>query len=152
LRKKKVPLLKSGGAPSVVTSRKEKKMDEITINGEVYIKKDDALEIKLTSEETVACAAVGMKVICRTINEGVNCGIVEAADSTGVILKNARRLWKHKPKQGSWYEGVSLHGLSDDSIVSCTVKRKFIIENYSLTECTDEAFESIMNKTPNHED
>jgi hypothetical protein len=134
-----------------VHRRKETKMDEITINGEIYIKKEDAVEIKLTSGETIACAAVGMKVICRTINEGVNCGIVEAADSTGVILKNARRLWKHKPKKGSWYEGVSVHGLSDDSIVSRTVLRKFIIENYSLTECTDEAFESIMNKTPNNE-
>ena len=99
----------------------------------------------------VAAQAVGSYAIIRSRNEGINAGLVAAADDTGVILENARRLWHHKPKvtTESWYEGVANHGLSDDSRVSGTVARKIIIEDYSVTICTDEARQSIEAATAN---
>jgi hypothetical protein len=103
------------------------------------------------SDSTVASAMVGKYAIIRSRNEGINAGEIVEADHTGVILKNARRLWHHAPKvtTESWYEGVANHGLSEDSRVSGTVQIKAIIEDYSATLCTDFARYSIESATPN---
>lgn len=95
----------------------------------------------------------GKYVICRTRNEGINAGFVVEADETGVILEKARRLYYHKPnnKKLSWYEGVALDGLSSDSKTGASVE-KIIIEDYSLTLCTDKAKESIMEFVTNEQD
>lgn len=101
----------------------------------------------------VMSESVGEYVIVRTRNEGLNFGLLEAADETGVVLKDARRIWWHKPKEGSkksWYEGVAQVGLSSDSKVSCTVDRKVIVEDYSLTHCSKDAVKSI-KEHPSHE-
>lgn len=99
----------------------------------------------------LASAMIGKYVIVRSRNEGLNAGYVEAADNTGVILKDAKRLWYHKPavKTESWYEGVANHGLSKDSKVSGLVVRKVIIEDYSMTECTEIARQSIETAVAN---
>jgi len=90
-------------------------------------------------------AAIGKYVIVRSRNEGVNAGKLVAADKTGCVLKNARRLWYLKPADSkqAWYEGVANSGLHSDSKVSPTVKRKYIVEDYSITECSDLAKSSI---------
>jgi hypothetical protein len=87
---------------------------------------------------------IGKYVICRSRNEGVNAGKVLKADETGVILEDARRLYYHKPsdKSVSWYEGVALSGLSTNSKTGVAVT-KIIVENYSLTICTENAEKSI---------
>ena len=116
-----------------------------------YVRKDcvETSVINFDKTSSLAGCMVGKEVLIRSRNEGINCGIVEAADETGVILKNARRLWYHKPDgSDSWYEGVSKLGISVDSEVSCTVIRKAIIEDYSITECTKTAYNSIMEKKP----
>lgn len=97
------------------------------------------------SRNFIADSMVGKYVIVRSMNEGVNAGFVERADETGVILLEARRLWYHKPADPalSWYEGVAVSGVSKDSKLSCPVERKAIIEDYSMTECTDVAKKSI---------
>lgn len=88
--------------------------------------------------------AIGKYVICRSVNEGVNAGFLVAADGTGCHLKDARRLKTHMPVEGAWYESVALTGLNyNESVVSATAPEKFIIENYSLTVCTEEAAKSI---------
>ena len=94
----------------------------------------------------------GRYVICRTRNEGINAGFVEKADETGVILLQARRLYYHRPsnKKSSWYEGVALEGLSDNSKTGDIVE-KVIIEDYSLTICTDKAKKSILEATTNEQ-
>lgn len=127
--------------------------EKIIINDIEYIRKDfvtDSL-VKFTKDVSIPNRMIGKKVIVRSSNEGINAGVVVMADETGVELKDCRRIWYHKPKDKalSWYEGVAITGLSDDSKVSGTVFRKIIIENYSMTECTDVAFRSIMEKTPN---
>lgn len=103
------------------------------------------------SASGVASHAIGKYAIIRSRNEGINAGTVVAADHTGVILDGARRLWHHKPKvtSESWYEGVANHGLHEDSRVSGIVSRKIIIEDYSVTVCTDEARQSIEAATAN---
>lgn len=98
----------------------------------------------------LASSMVGKYVIVRSRNEGINAGVVEAADETGVILRDARRIWYHRPKDTteSWYEGVANHGLSDDSKVSGTVSAKVIVEDYSMTLCSDSARQSIETAVP----
>lgn len=93
---------------------------------------------------------IGKYVICRSRNEGVNAGKVVAADETGVILEDARRLFYHKPanKNMSWYEGVAHEGLSEDSKISGAVE-KIIVEDYSLTVCTEVAENSIRGAKEN---
>jgi len=93
----------------------------------------------------VAGTMIGKYAIIRSRNEGINAGTIIAADGTGVVLKDARRLWHHRPadKSESWYEGVAKTGLSPESKVSGTVSLKAIIEDYSITLCTDKARASI---------
>jgi hypothetical protein len=94
---------------------------------------------------SIADSMIGQYVIVRSRNEGINAGYVEMADETGVVLKDARRLWLHKPANSnlSWYEGVALSGVSDDSKISAAVDRKVIMEDYSITLCTNSAADSI---------
>jgi len=128
-------------------------MDEINFNGEVYVKKGTEKQevVNWTGKESLASRMIGKKVIVRSKNEGVNSGIVVLADETGVELKDCRRLWYHKPIKGSWYESIAKFGIHQDSKVSEIIDKKIIIEDYSMTECTDEAFASIMELKP-HED
>ena len=93
-------------------------------------------------------SAIGKYVIVRSRNEGINAGYLEAASQHGCVLNQARRLWYHKPaeKYHSWYEGVSISGLSEDSKISAAVKRKFIMEDYSITICSKQAKTSIEGK------
>lgn len=95
-------------------------------------------------ENSMLKSYIGKYVICRTRNEGINAGVVVNIDETGVILKDCRRIWYHEPKDKklSWYEGVSISGVSDNSKLSAPVE-KVIIEDYSLTLVTDEAEKSI---------
>lgn len=118
---------------------------------EMLVSSESAEGSEVSVTKTLGSGVVGKFVICRSRNEGINAGIVSALDHTGVILKDARRIWYHKPKDvnKSWYEGVAESGLSDDSKVSCTVSEKVIIEDYSLTICSEAAKVSIMTKVPN---
>ena len=124
------------------------KIDEIE-----YIRKDQVKEevVNFTGEETVASRMIGKPVIVRSRNEGINVGTVVIADDTGVELKDCRRIWYHRPKDKSlsWYEGVAMSGLSDDSKVSGTVSNKVIIEDYSMTVLTEKIYKSIMEFTIN---
>ena len=101
--------------------------------------------------QSVAKSAIGKYVIVRSHNEGVNCGVVVDADDTGIILKDARRLWYYEPKdtKQSWYEGVANSGLGENSKISPAVERKVIVENYSITYCSPQAEKSLREFSPN---
>jgi len=105
-----------------------------------------------TTKMSLYSRYVGMYVICRTHNEGVNAGKVLALDETGVILEDARRLYYHKPasKSLSWYEGVAIDGLSSDSRVGAAVE-KILVEDYSLTVCSDKGEKSIRGAKDNEQ-
>ena len=117
---------------------------------EVFLKLLDVFCEKEEQKESLGSGLIGEYVICRSRNEGINAGFVVDLDDTGVILREARRIWYHKPKDldKSWYEGVAESGLSDDSKISCAVETKVIIEDYSLTVCSKQARKSISSKVP----
>ena len=125
----------------------------ICIDDVEYVRKDSRqVEVTtFTGEETVASRMIGKPVIVRSRNEGINVGIVVVADETGVELKDCRRIWYHEPKDKSmsWYEGVALSGVSDDSKLSSTVMSKTIIEDYSMTVLDKSIYDSICEVIPN---
>ena len=123
-------------------------LDDLTLGQLKEVKNLITPNAGVSESESFLNKYIGKYVICRTRNEGINFGKVKDIDSTGVVLSSARRIYYHKPKDSSvsWYEGVSKSGLSNDSKISCLTE-KVIIEDYSLTVCTDEAIESILNKT-----
>ena len=87
---------------------------------------------------------IGQYVLVRSRNEGINAGFVIAADETGIVLSDARRIWYHRPAdKTSWYEGVANSGLRHDSRISAAVAEKVIVEDYSITVCSAEAEKSI---------
>ena len=100
--------------------------------------------VKPENKSSMLQSYIGKYVICRTRNEGINSGVVVNIDETGVILKDARRFWYHEPKDKklSWYEGVAISGVSENSKLSAPVE-KVIIEDYSLTLVSEEAEKSI---------
>ena len=127
----------------------------ININGVDYVRADSITEkiIQIDNNNKVATSLIGKFVIVRSRNEGINAGTVIAADDTGIILEKSRRLYYHSPKDNklSWYEGVAISGLSDNSKISGTVNQKVIVEDYSATICTDVSKKSIMEKIPNEQ-
>lgn len=134
----------------------KKTIEELQIEGITYVPKDSIKKeiVKFTGEESVSTRMIGKPVIVRSRNEGINVGLVVLADSTGVELKNVRRLYYHQPKDESlsWYEGVAMSGVSDNSKVSGTVLRKVIIEDYSMTEIASmDIYNQILNLTPNEQ-
>lgn len=134
----------------------KQEIKELEINGSIYVLKGSETKdvINFTGEQTVASVMIGKPVIVRSRNEGINVGIVELADDTGVVLRDARRLYYHKPldKNLSWYEGVAMSGISSDSKVSGTVDRKVIIEDYSMTELKSiDIYNQILNIKPNEQ-
>ena len=98
----------------------------------------------VAASENLMAKYIGKYVIVRSRNEGINAGVVVDVDDTGIVLKDARRLWYHAPADESlsWYEGVAESGLAADSKVSPPVL-KAIIEDYSVTLCTEKAQASI---------
>lgn len=116
------------------------------------IREIQSLLVNQAPSQSILDSSIGKYAIVRTRNEGINAGFIVKADETGCVIKDARRIWYHKPKdqKTAWYEGVSKTGLSQDSKVSCAVIEKYIIEDYSLTICSDIAKDSIINH-PSHE-
>jgi hypothetical protein len=68
-------------------------MNEITINGETYIKKQP----------------IGPLSIVRTYSAGVHIGEVVSLDGTVCIIKNVRRLWRWRG--ANTLNEVALHGV-----------------------------------------
>ena len=103
------------------------------------------------SNESLYDSVIGEYVIVRSRNEGLNAGFLKKADRTGCVLSQAQRLYRpiSKDKSLSWYEGVAQTGLSDESKVSGVVEEKVIVEDYSITICSELAKKSIQGFTPN---
>ena len=97
------------------------------------------------STNSIYSRNIGKYVIVRSYNEGLNAGILVEADDTGCVLKDARRIWYHRPSDSdqAWYEGVANSGLSSDSKISPSVSEKVIVEKYSITLCSDISEASI---------
>lgn len=57
---------------------------------------------------------IGRHVIARCYSAGVHAGEVVSVDGENVTLKNSRRLWSWKAKEGVALSGVAQHGLKKD--------------------------------------
>ena len=135
---------------------KKIKIEDLTLSQILEIKNMNLGEVFKMSKEVFKEANlydqyIGKYVIVRSRNEGINSGYIKRLDETGIILTGARRLYYHKPLDTnlSWYEGVATVGCSSDTKISNPVEEKIIIEDYSITLCTETAMEVIKNAITN---
>jgi len=121
------------------------KENSVVIDGVEYIPKAKAVVFETGESSSLSTSFIGEYVIVRSRSEGINAGTVVTADESGVLLKNCRRLWYHEPldKTLSWYEGVAISGLSENSKISTPVLLKLIIEDYSIISVSEVAIKSI---------
>jgi hypothetical protein len=106
-------------------------------------------------DEPLLTRYVGQRVIVRSINEGLNFGKVVGICRGFIVLEDARRIWRPVTKNGepSWYEGVANVGLDRDrGKISISVQQKVIVEDYSITLCTERAAKSLMEAPANETD
>lgn len=61
----------------------------------------------------IATPLIGRYVIARCYSAGVHAGTVVAVDGENVVLKDSRRLWSWRAKDGVALSGVAQHGLND---------------------------------------
>ena len=118
---------------------KETITNEITINGEVYVKKSSLPELT-----TPAPTFEGMKYcIVRTYSAGVFAGYIESRQGKEVVLRNVRRIWY-------WSGACSLSQLAKDGTAdpknckfAVAVDKIEVLEVIEIIECTDKAMKSI---------
>jgi hypothetical protein len=108
-------------------------MNEIEINGEIYIKKSDITESKLSDY-----------VIVRTYSAGVFAGYIESKLGREVVIRKARRIWY-------WDGAASLSQLAMTGTTKpekckfpCEVDRIELFEVIEILNVTDKAKKSIM--------
>lgn len=111
-------------------------MNEITINGETYVKKSDVPQMAETRDGMEYC-------IVRTYSAGVFAGYVESRNGKECVVRDARRIWY-------WDGAASLSQLAVDGTSkpeNCKfpteVDRVILLEAIEIIPCTKKAVESI---------
>lgn len=85
---------------------------------------------------------VGQYVICRCFSAGVHAGVLVSQAGDQAVLKDARRLWSWKSKDGVALSGLSQYGLASGKVDT-------LLPNIALTgvietiPCSAQARESI---------
>lgn len=111
-------------------------IDEITINGETYVKK--------SSIQKMAPEIDGMKYcIVRTYSAGVFAGYLESRVGKEAVIRNVRRIWY-------WDGACSLSQLAKDGTskpenckFAVPVDKIEVTEAIEIIECTEKAMKSI---------
>ena len=114
----------------------ETNINEVTINGVTYIRKDEQKE---KAEELN-----GMKYcIVRTYSAGVFAGYVESRSGMEIVVRKARRIWY-------WDGAASLSQLAVDGTSKpekckfpCEVDKIELLQAIEIIECTEKAKKSI---------
>lgn len=86
---------------------------------------------------------IGKYVIARCYAAGVHAGEVVSADGENVILKNSRRLWSWKAKDGVALSGVAQNGLKSEGKVDTVNPEIALTGVCELIPCSVKARESI---------
>ena len=86
---------------------------------------------------------VGKYVIARCYSAGVHAGEVVSADGENVILKDSRRLWSWKAKDGVALSGVAQNGLKSEGKVDTLNPEIALTGVCELIPCSVKARESI---------
>ncbi len=85
----------------------------------------------------------GKYVIARCYSAGVHAGEVVSADGENVILKDSRRLWSWKAKDGVALSGVAQNGLKSEGQVDTLNPEIALTGVCELIPCSAKARESI---------
>ena len=85
-------------------------------------------------------------VIARCYSAGVHAGEVVSVDGENVILKNSRRLWSWKAKDGLALSGVAQNGIKSDSKVDVLNPEIYLTGVCELIPATDASKASINEK------
>lgn len=86
---------------------------------------------------------VGQYVIVRCKDAGVHAGYLEWRKGRSCRLRNSRRLWYWKPKNGAAFlSGVAIEGLDDESKVGAPIDL-ILTENCEIILTTKKARKSI---------
>jgi len=114
----------------------EQKINEIEINGVVYIPKDSMAQMAPKLDGMEYC-------MVRTFSSGVFAGYIESRNGKEAVLRNARRIWR-------WTGAASLSQLATDrtsSPVNCKfptpVNKVVLTEVIEIIPITEKAKKSI---------
>lgn len=87
---------------------------------------------------------VGKYVIARCYTAGVHAGTVVSVDGENVILRDSRRLWSWKAKDGVALSGVAQHGIDRAKCKIDTMNPEIALTGVcELIPCSAKAMESI---------
>lgn len=86
---------------------------------------------------------VGKYVIARCYSAGVHAGEVVSVDGENVILKDSRRLWSWKAKDGVALSGVAQNGLKSEGKVDTLNPEIALMGVCELIPCSVKSRESI---------
>lgn len=87
---------------------------------------------------------IGRYVVVRTYSAGVHAGELISQDGDIVVLKNSRRLWKWKAKQGIALSGVAVHGImKSESKVDVVLPDQLLTGAIEVIPASEDAKESI---------
>jgi hypothetical protein len=87
---------------------------------------------------------IGQYCIARCYAAGVHAGVVVSVDGENVVLKDSRRLWAWKAKDGVALSGVARFGLTTDkSKVDVINPLIYLAGVCELIPCSEAAKESI---------
>lgn len=89
-------------------------------------------------------AIIGKYCIARCYSAGVHAGTVVSVDGENVVLKDSRRLWSWKAKDGLALSGVAQAGLAaSNSKLDVMNPVIYLTGVCELIPCSDQAKESI---------
>ena len=86
---------------------------------------------------------VGKYVIARCYSAGVHAGVVVSVDGENVVLKDSRRLWSWKAKDGVALSGVAQSGITGDCKIDVTNPEIYLTGVCELIPTSKDAQESI---------
>ena len=86
---------------------------------------------------------VGKFCIARCYAAGVHAGEVVSVDGENVILKDSKRLWSWKAKDGIALSGVAQNGIEEDCKVDTQNPEIYLTSVCELIPCSAKAKESI---------
>ena len=119
-------------------------MNEMNINGTIYVPKDEAVQCMAVNTE-------GLKYcVIRTYSAGVHTGYLKERNGKEVTLVNARRIWY-------WSGAFTLSAMAVDGVskpdeckFSCVVPEITLTEAIEIIPCTENARKSL-EEVPVHE-
>lgn len=86
---------------------------------------------------------IGKNVIIRTYSAGVWFGDLSEKSGSEVILKNARRMWKWKAKEGISLSACALYGVDGSESKIVEPVASVWLDVIEIIECSEKAINSI---------